>query len=187
MSENNAVELRDIGLLALRLGFGAVMMAHGAQKQFGWFGGHGIKGTGAFFEQIGFRPGELNARMAAATELGGGALLLAGLGTPAAGAAAAGTMLVAGRAHKEQGFFAQEGGFEYQLVLALVGGALALTGSGRLSLDHATGHALDKPWMRVFAAALVGPAAGFMVARRNRAMAEQEADADADAGAGSDI
>ena len=175
MSKNNGVQLRDLGLLALRVGFGAVMMAHGTQKQFGWFGGHGIKGTGAFFEQIGFRPGEQSARMAAATELGGGALLIAGLATPAAGAAAAGTMLVAGRAHKEQGFFAQEGGFEYQLVLALVGGALALTGAGRISLDHATKHVFDKPWMRVLAAAAVAPAAGFMVYRRNQAIAQDEA------------
>lgn len=171
MSGNKGVQLRDVGLLALRLGFGAVMIAHGVQKQFGWFGGHGIKGTGAFFDQIGFRPGELNARMAAASELGGGALLIAGLGTPAAGAAAAGTMLVAGRAHKEQGFFAQEGGFEYQLVLALVGGALALTGAGRVSMDHATKHVFDKPWMRVLAAALIAPAAGAVVFRRNQVLA----------------
>ena len=94
-----------------------------------------------------------------------------GLATPAAGAAAAGTMLVAGSAHRERGFFAQEGGFEYQLVLALVGGALALTGSGRLSLDHGTRHVLDKPWMRVFAASLVVPAAVFVVSRRDRALA----------------
>lgn len=171
MSKGTTIELRDVGLLALRLGFGAVMMAHGAQKQFGAFGGHGIQGTGAFFDQIGFKPGELNARIAAATELGGGALLTVGLATPTAGAAAAGTMLVAGSAHRERGFFAQEGGFEYQLVLALVGGALALTGSGRLSLDHGTRHVLDKPWMRVFAASLVVPAAVFVVSRRDRALA----------------
>ena len=130
MSKGTTIELRDVGLLALRLGFGAVMMAHGAQKQFGAFGGHGIQGTGAFFDQIGFKPGELNARIVAASELGGGALLAVGLATPAAGAAAAGTMLVAGSAHRERGFFAQEGGFEYQLVLALVGGALALSRVG---------------------------------------------------------
>lgn len=171
MSKRSTVELRDVGLLALRLGFGAVLMAHGAQKQFGAFGGHGIKGTGVFFEQIGFKPGQLNARIAAASELGGGALLAVGLATPAAGAAAAGTMLVAGSAHKEQGFFAQEGGIEYQLVLALVGGALALTGSGRLSLDHISRHVVDKPWMRVFAASLVVPAAVFVVSRRDKALA----------------
>ena len=144
-------------------------------------GGHGIEGTGAFFDQIGFKPGELNARIAAASELGGGALLAVGLATPAAGAAAAGTMLVAGSAHKEQGFFAQKGGFEYQLILALVGGALALTGSGRLSLDHRTRHIVDKPWMRVFAAALVVPAAVFVVSRRDKALA---ATAQAEATAG---
>jgi putative oxidoreductase len=171
VSKRNTIEVRDVGLLALRLGFGAVMMAHGAQKQFGAFGGHGIEGTGAFFEQIGFKPGELNARIAAASELGGGALLALGLATPAAGAAAAGTMLVAGSAQKEHGFFAQEGGFEYQLILALVGGALALTGSGRLSLDHCTRHIFDKPWMRVFAATLVAPAAVFVMSRRDKALA----------------
>lgn len=109
MSKRSTVELRDVGLLALRLRFGAVMMAHGAQKQIGSFGGHGIKGTGAFSSRSASRPGELNARIAAASGLGGGALLAAGLATPAAGAAAAGTMLVAGSVSKEQGFFAQEG------------------------------------------------------------------------------
>jgi putative oxidoreductase len=177
MSNRHEIELRDVGLLALRLGFGAVMMAHGAQKQFGAFGGHGIGGTGAFFEQVGFRPGRVNAHIAAASELGGGALLALGLATPAAGAAAAGTMLVAGSISKEQGFFAQEGGVEYQLVLALVGGALALTGSGRLSLDHGTRHVFDKPWMRVFAAALVVPTAAFVMARRDKALARAEAQA----------
>lgn len=179
MSKGKGVQLRDIGLLGLRVGFGAVMMVHGAQKQFGLFGGHGIKGTGAFFEKIGFRPGELNARIAAASELGGGALLIAGLGTPAAGAAAAGTMIVASQAHRDQGFFAQNGGYEYQLVLALVGGALALTGSGQVSMDHATKHVFDKPWMRVFAAALIGPAAAYVIWRRNSVLAEEPAESEA--------
>ncbi len=31
--------------------------AHGAQKLFGWFGGHGVKGTGGFLESLGWRPG----------------------------------------------------------------------------------------------------------------------------------
>ncbi|WP_419183793.1 hypothetical protein [Streptomyces albidus (ex Kaewkla and Franco 2022)] len=36
----------DIGLLALRVGTGGVLFSHGAQKLFGWFGGHGLEGTG---------------------------------------------------------------------------------------------------------------------------------------------
>lgn len=164
--------MRDLGLLALRSGFGAVMMAHGAQKAFGWFGGGGIDGTAAFFEMVGFKPGKLNAQMAAATELGGGALLIAGLATPAAGAAAAGTMIVAAETHKEK-FFAQQGGNEYALVLALVGSALALTGSGRVSLDHVSRHVFDKPWMRALAAAAIIPGAAIMIARRRQVLAEQ--------------
>lgn len=166
--------LRDLGLLALRTGFGAVLMAHGTQKAFGWFGGGGIDGTAAFFEMIGFKPGKLNAQLAAATELGGGALMIAGLGTPAAGAAAAGTMIVAAETHKEQGFWAQAGGNEYQLVLALVGAALALTGSGRISLDHTTKHALDRPWMRIMAAAAIIPTSVIVITRRRQATAAAE-------------
>jgi len=36
---------RDLGLLALRVGVGATLVAHGTQKLFGWFGGHGLAGT----------------------------------------------------------------------------------------------------------------------------------------------
>jgi len=47
----------DTAILFVRLTFGLALVAHGAQKLFGWFGGYGIKGTGGFFEAIGFRPG----------------------------------------------------------------------------------------------------------------------------------
>ena len=54
----------DLGLLALRLGFGAAAASHGAQKLLGWFGGYGIEGTGGFFESVGFTPGKRNATLA---------------------------------------------------------------------------------------------------------------------------
>ena len=47
----------DTGILIIRLFFGLDMAGHGARKLLGWFGGHGIKGTGRLFESIGFRPG----------------------------------------------------------------------------------------------------------------------------------
>ncbi len=117
-------------------------MAHGTQKLFGWFGGHGLDGTGAFFESVGFTPGRVNAVLAGLGEAGGGALLALGLATPAAGAAAAaaGTMAVAASMHTDNGFFAQDGGYEYPAVLALVAAALALGGPGQLSLDAALDH-----------------------------------------------
>ncbi len=49
-------DARDLGLLALRVGVGGTLVAHGTQKLFGWFGGHGLDGTGAFFESVGFTP-----------------------------------------------------------------------------------------------------------------------------------
>jgi putative oxidoreductase len=50
-------QVRDAGLLVLRVGVGGVLFAHGRQKLFGWFGGHGIEGTAGAFDQMGFRPG----------------------------------------------------------------------------------------------------------------------------------
>ena len=38
---------QDLGLLLLRVGFGALLIAHGLQKAFGWWGGQGLDG----FEQ----------------------------------------------------------------------------------------------------------------------------------------
>ncbi|MGH3325706.1 MAG: DoxX family protein, partial [Streptomyces sp.] len=70
---------QDVGLLALRLGTGGVLIAHGTQKLFGWFGGPGLEGAGQFMEQIGFRPGRRNALASGLGEAGGGALLALGL------------------------------------------------------------------------------------------------------------
>src|SRR5437763_16653901 len=72
----------NLGLLILRLVVGLLLAGHGAQKLFGWFGGHGLGGTAAFFDQLGLKPGHLHARAAGVLELGGGILLARGLLTP---------------------------------------------------------------------------------------------------------
>ena len=66
----------DIGLFIIRVFFGLAIAGHGAQKLFGSFGGYGIKGTGGFFETIGFRPGALFATAAGLSEMGGGSRAL---------------------------------------------------------------------------------------------------------------
>ncbi|GAB2571688.1 DoxX family protein [Microlunatus antarcticus] len=158
----------DLGLLALRLGFGTAAASHGAQKLFGWFGGYGIEGTGGFFESVGFTPGKRNATLAGLAETGGGLAVALGLGTGAAGAALTGNMVVASSLHGFEKFFAADGGPETALTYGLVGTALTLTGAGRYSLDHLTGHVFDKPWLRVAAyAAAAGAATAIIIARRN--------------------
>src|SRR5438045_1260896 len=57
---------------------------HGSQKLFGWFGGHGLEGTGGFLHSLGYRPGKPFAALGGATELVGGLCLALGLLTPLA-------------------------------------------------------------------------------------------------------
>src|SRR5437660_9906805 len=93
-----------IGILVIRVLFGAAIAAHGAKKPFGWFGGYGLKGTGGIFEQLGFRPGIAFAAAAALSACGGGIRLTLGLFTPLRASALLAAMLVAsGSAHLKNG------------------------------------------------------------------------------------
>ncbi|MFC0598519.1 DoxX family protein [Streptomyces palmae] len=166
---------KDLGLLALRMGAGGVLFAHGAQKLFGWFGGHGLEATGQAMEGMGFTPGRLSALAAGLGEAGGGVLLAAGLATPAAGAAAAGAMAGAVSVHAPAGFFSTAGGFEYPAFLGYVAAGLGITGPGRFSVDHATGHCLDRPWVVAVASTASAVAAAVVLKRRAAALAEREA------------
>ncbi len=167
------VGLRDLGLLVIRGAAGGVLLAHGAQKLFGWFGGKGIEGTAAGMETMGFEPGRENAIAAGLAEAGGGALLAAGLAVPSAAAAAAGAMAAATAVHWDGGLFSQHGGFELPALLGAAAVGIGLTGAGRLSLDHATGHALDRPWMVVAAFGGAAVMAGTVINRRSAVVAKR--------------
>jgi putative oxidoreductase len=126
----------NLGILIIRLVVGLTFMGHGAQKLFGWFGGHGLKGTGGFFESIGIKPGYQMALLAGLAEFIGGALFALGLLTPLAGALIAGTMLVAIiKVHASNGFWASQNGYEFNLVLLTVAIGVALIGAGNYSID----------------------------------------------------
>lgn len=130
----------SVGLLILRLVVGGLIFGHGAQKLFGWFGGHGPDGTGGFFHSIGFRPGRPMAQLAGLTEIAAGASLVFGFLTPLGAAMLIGMMITAGLAvHWPNGLWNTEGGYELPLVNAAAGVCLAFTGAGRLSIDHAIG------------------------------------------------
>ncbi len=162
----------DLALLALRLGVGSVLFAHGAQKLFGWFGGSGLAGATENMEKMGFTPGRPNALAAGLGEAGGGTLLALGLATPLAGAAASATMATAVSVHAPSGFFAYADGFELPGVLGCASAALALAGPGRFSLDHLIGHSLNRTWMVPLALA-AGAVGAITVIRRRLTAGEK--------------
>ncbi|MEV6774223.1 DoxX family protein [Nocardia sp. NPDC051030] len=128
----------DIGLLALRVGFGGLLAVHGTQKLFGWFNGYGWTATTAGFEQMGYNPGKVFGTLAGLSELTGGVLLLLGLFTPLAAAIALGTMLNAVNATWHGGLAA----WEPAALFGILAAGLAFAGPGRFSLDA------GQPWQR---------------------------------------
>jgi putative oxidoreductase len=124
-----------LGLLIIRLVVGLTFMGHGAQKMFGWFNGPGLKGTAGWLESIGIKPGMLNAVLAAGAELLGGFLFAAGVWTWLGAALIVITMLVSiFTVHGKNGYWATEGGFEYNLILIAIAVGVALIGPGHYTL-----------------------------------------------------
>jgi putative oxidoreductase len=129
----------SFGLLIGRLALGLAIAAHGAQKLFASFGGHGLDGTGGYFESMGSRPGRLMATAAGLAEFGGGLLTALGLFFPLGPALIVAVMIAAMSQHASNGFFATENGVEVPLLYLAGGLVLAVTGPGPYSLDDALG------------------------------------------------
>jgi putative oxidoreductase len=160
----------DLALFVLRIVVGGLFAAHGAQKLFGALGGHGIAGTGQFFESLGLRPGPRHARLAGLGEFGGGLLLVLGLLTPIGAAAIIGVMTVAVlTVHGPKGWQNTEGGYEYNAVLAAVAFALAAAGPGAWSIDDALGLDWGAGWGFVALAAGILGGMGALISARGAA------------------
>lgn len=133
----------SLALLVVRLGLGIIFFAHGAQKVFGWYGGHGLKGTVSSFQQRMGIPVALGL-IASFTELLGGLGVLAGFLTRPAALGLAIVMLAAVyKVHWQNGFFLNWGlqpgkghGFEMNLALIAMALALMIGGGGTLSIDR---------------------------------------------------
>ena len=175
----------EAGLLLIRVVLGGTMAAHGAQKLFGWFGGHGLAGTSGWLDTMGFKPARLHAAVVGLAEFGGGGLLVLGLLTPLGAAAVAGVMFVAiATVHWRNGFFNTGGGYEFNLLIAATAIALAITGPGEISIDHLGGWSLAGLTWGVAALGIAAVAAGSVLALRKhppaqaQEMSRQEAPAD---------
>jgi putative oxidoreductase len=151
-----------IGLFVLRVALGALLVGHGTQKLFGWFGGGGLVGTSGMFRKMGYRIPSVAAVAAGLTETGAGTLLLLGFLTPLAAAAAIGAMVNAVGVAAGRGLWATKGGFELPMFYAIAAAALALTGPGAASVDAAL--RWDHPaWYLGLAAVALGIVAGVAV------------------------
>ncbi len=133
----------DYASLVLRVTLAVVIFPHGAQKLLGWFGGYGPAGTWQYMTQTAHIPGVFAALDWIAEFLGPFGLLLGLLGRVAAFGIGCVMVVAILMVHIPNGFFMNWGnvagkgeGIEYHLLVLAIVVALAIRGSGALSLDR---------------------------------------------------
>lgn len=138
---------QDLGLLVLRLTLGVVFIAHGLQKAFGWWGGEGLGGFKNTLSEAGYQHADLLTYVGAGVQIAAGVLLVLGLFTPVAAAAALGFLanglMVTFESQRKDGgmFIFGTPGSEYLLVLTALAAAVILSGPGRYGFDGGRGWA----------------------------------------------
>ena len=147
------MESYDWAMLLLRIGAGAVILAHGVNHA------RGRERTTNWFASIGFRQAGLQWFASTATEIGVGVLLILGLLTGPAAAGLIAVMFVAfWSVHRKNGFFIFRPGegWEYVATLALIGATIAIAGPGEASIDNGLG--IDTAFDAWVGVALIGGA-----------------------------
>jgi putative oxidoreductase len=128
------------------------MLAHGINHA------RSQEGTARWFEKVGFKSPQLNARLSAGNEIAIGLALIAGLVTTIAAAGLVATMLVAFWAiHRFAGFFVfhrPDEGYEYVATMAVSALVLAILGPGGFSIDAAIG--IDDSLSGALGAGIIG-------------------------------
>ena len=154
---------QDLGLLLLRLGLGMVLIVHGLQKVFGWWGGHGLSSFRKSLTDAGYEHADVLTYLGAGGQIAAGLLLVFGLFTPLAAAGALAYLLnavLAGVSAQEGHLsFFRPGDHEYQVLLVLVAVVVVLVGPGRYALDGDRGWA-RRPFVGSFVALLLGIGGG---------------------------
>ena len=152
----------------LRVAVGALLIGHGLQKAFGWWGGPGFNGWEESLAAMGYQHADILTYVATAGQIAAGVLLVLGLFTPLAAAGALaylvnGVLAEAMAAHEEARLsdFLTDG-HEYKLILLCAVAAIILTGPGRYGLDAGRGWA-RRPFIGSFAALVLGVGAGIAV------------------------
>jgi len=128
----------NLVLAVLRVATGFILFAHGWNHLLRVREGPGVAN---WFASLGMRQATLNAWMVTVVEIVGGIMLVVGLLTPLAAASVTGVCVVAWITnHRNAGFFVFKRpteGWEYVMILTVLGVALGTLGPGEWSLDHA--------------------------------------------------
>mgnify|MGYP002631085413 FL=1 len=122
-------------LTMLRIVTGLILIPHGCQKAFGWFGGLGFARFSQIFESIGYKPGSFWVTTIILVEIVGGICLVLGLFTRLAAFFVAIFMVNAIWVTSAKGFFWTAGGMEYSILILAVALVFAIRGGGQYSLD----------------------------------------------------
>ena len=134
LTEPWGVQNLEWAAVPLRIALGVIFIDAGLGK---WR--RGIRGTGDWFQSLGFPLPHLLAMGVASLELVGGALLLLGLGTAWVAIPLAGNMLVATWVQKTKLNAPFQGGevqgYELDVLLLLACVSLIFLGAGPVSLD----------------------------------------------------
>jgi putative oxidoreductase len=156
---------QDLGLMLLRWAVGALLIGHGLQKAFGWWGGPGLDGFQDSLNTMGYQHADMLTYIATGAQILAGLLLILGLFTPIAAAGALayllnGVLVEATIAHQQARLsdFLTDG-HEYKLILIAAVVAIILAGPGRYGLDAGRGWA-RRPFIGSFAALLLGVGGG---------------------------
>jgi putative oxidoreductase len=145
----------DHAIALLRVVVGLLFMGHGAQKLFGWFGGHGLSGTADWFDSLAMPMPFALTVFVGLCEFVGGLCFALGLLTPLAALAISAVMLGAIAQNWPNGLWVGQRGFEYDLVLLAVVAAVGLAGPGVYALDLIYGISLPASATAIYAVGLV--------------------------------
>lgn len=133
----------DDGVLTfLRITAGFIVLAHGVQKLFGWFGGHGVTATMESFEQWFGLPGFVTF-VVIMSDSAGAVCLIMGFATRFMASSIALVMvgaiaLVHGRWGFYMNWYAERRGegFEFHLLILAIMIVLIVRGGGKASVDR---------------------------------------------------
>lgn len=132
----------DWAATVIRIALGVMIVTHGAQKLFGWFGGFGVSGTIGFFSDALGVPAVLTVLVIIIEFFGGLALIVGALSRIAAAGVIAVMLGAVYLVHFPNGWFMNWGGnqagegFEFHFLVVAMAVALLFNGSGAFSVDR---------------------------------------------------